>query len=225
VDKTPPTITATVADMPVSGWLTKASTIHFTCSDTGSGMAACPADVAVTADGANQTFTGTATDVAGNTATTGTTVNLDGGVPQVSVAGATDGTVYNPKTIPTPSCATTDPVSGVATKAAMVVTRTQQGVHTVVCSGATDKAGNSGATVTARYQVKPTIDWLTGLTHDYMPKASAGTLKTMDDALANRRFAPYITRVLLECLLNRTGATPAQVGELIYWGAVLATQS
>ncbi len=75
IDKTAPTITATVAPPPVNGVVTAPATITFTCSDGLSGIASCPAPIGVTNPG-NQTFSGTATDRAGNSAVASLTLKV-----------------------------------------------------------------------------------------------------------------------------------------------------
>ena len=81
IDNDPPTIKATIDPPPnAAGWNNgnpKNPTITFTCTDATSGVAICPQPQTLTADGANQIVSGTATDNAGNTASTSITVNLD----------------------------------------------------------------------------------------------------------------------------------------------------
>ena len=52
-------------------------TVTFTCSDKTSGVASCPSPVTASTEGTNQVVSGTATDLAGNTASTSVTINLD----------------------------------------------------------------------------------------------------------------------------------------------------
>ena len=71
-DTQPPTITvsATKADntpYTAGTWTNQTVTVHFTCNDTGSGLASCPDDQVFAADG-EFTATGTATDNANNSA-------------------------------------------------------------------------------------------------------------------------------------------------------------
>src|SRR5204863_60351 len=69
IDRTPPSITANRA--PVAngfGWNNAAVTVNFSCSDALSGIDTCPSPQLVNAEGGSQTATGTARDVAGNTA-------------------------------------------------------------------------------------------------------------------------------------------------------------
>jgi hypothetical protein len=69
IDNTPPTIIATLDKTAnAAGWNNTNVIVTFTCSDTTSGIATCPAPVNMTTEGANQIVSGTAADRAGNTA-------------------------------------------------------------------------------------------------------------------------------------------------------------
>ena len=84
LDTTPPTITATASPAPnAAGWNTTSVTVTFTCADALSGMAICPAPQSITTAGANQIVKGTATDVAGNTASTQITLNISNTAPTI----------------------------------------------------------------------------------------------------------------------------------------------
>jgi hypothetical protein len=84
LDRIIPTISASVTPQAnAAGWHKSAVTVTFTCADTGSGIATCPAPRVVTTDGANQAISGTAVDKAGNTATTAVTLNLDRTTPSL----------------------------------------------------------------------------------------------------------------------------------------------
>jgi hypothetical protein len=86
LDNDPPTIEATLAPSPnAAGWNNTNVTVGFTCSDTTSGIASCTGPVLVQQEGANQVITGTATDIAGNTASASVTVNLDKTPPVVTI--------------------------------------------------------------------------------------------------------------------------------------------
>ena len=82
-DEVPPTIRATLSLEPMNGWHAADVTITFDCADGESGLATCSEPVVVTNEGAAQTFTGTATDQAGNSAQTTVTINLDKTAPAI----------------------------------------------------------------------------------------------------------------------------------------------
>src|SRR2546421_673057 len=64
LDKTVPSITATVSPAPNrAGWNKTNPTVTFTCSDATSGIAGCPAPQTVTTEGIDQTVDVTATDI------------------------------------------------------------------------------------------------------------------------------------------------------------------
>ena len=69
-----------------NGWHKSPVTVTFTCSDAGSGIKTCPAAVTRDADAANLVVSGTATDVAGNTASASVTLNIDRTLPTIAVA-------------------------------------------------------------------------------------------------------------------------------------------
>jgi hypothetical protein len=84
IDKTAPTITASVSPAPNSdGWNNSDVTVSFACSDSLSGIDICPSPITLT-EGAGQIITGTATDKAGNTASASVMVNVDKTAPTVS---------------------------------------------------------------------------------------------------------------------------------------------
>lgn len=93
IDKTPPTIAATGTPAANQyGWNDTDVTISFTCSEALSGLATCgPASQVVSTDGANQSRTATATDLAGNTATmVVTAINIDKTGPVLSCSASPD---------------------------------------------------------------------------------------------------------------------------------------
>lgn len=70
LDLTPPTISATVSPQPNgSNWNNSPVTVSFACSDNLSGVTTCgPTPQTISSEGAGQSVTGNATDVAGNNA-------------------------------------------------------------------------------------------------------------------------------------------------------------
>src|SRR5262249_45646786 len=79
LDKTPPRITgARNPASNTSGWNNTNVTVSFTCADTLSGVLSCSEPTTLAAEGANQSVTGTATDLAGNSmCTTVSGINID----------------------------------------------------------------------------------------------------------------------------------------------------
>ncbi|HEX7019740.1 MAG TPA: PKD domain-containing protein, partial [Gemmatimonadaceae bacterium] len=159
IDKTKPTITATAAPAAnASGWHNAAAiTVSFTCDDTGSGVAACPDPVQLTAEGAEQNVTGTATDRAGNSATVALAVNLDRTPPAIVAQASTtewtnaDASVH---------FVCTDALSGIAFCTDTIGVRTD-GVHDIT-GAAVDRAGNS-ATTSATVRVDKTAPTIAAL--------------------------------------------------------------
>ncbi|MDW8069751.1 MAG: hypothetical protein RML46_12695, partial [Anaerolineae bacterium] len=69
IDLTPPRIEAFRSPPPnASGWVSTPVTVTFLCNDPLSGIDHCPAPVTVSTEGADQVVSGTARDMAGNTA-------------------------------------------------------------------------------------------------------------------------------------------------------------
>ncbi|MCL5883089.1 MAG: hypothetical protein M1539_03835, partial [Actinobacteria bacterium] len=97
VDKTAPTITATASTVhgayTAGDWVNDDVTVHFSCGDTGgSGLAGCTPDVVISAT--TGSTIGTATDVAGNSASVDFgQINIDKVAPSITYTGPA-GTVY-----------------------------------------------------------------------------------------------------------------------------------
>jgi len=115
-----------------AGWNNTQASVSFLCTG-GAQPVSCPDSQLVSTDGANQTFTGTATDSAGNSATTSITVNLDQTAPLVSITSPPNGSV-------TPSASLV--VSG-------LVSDGLSGIDTVSCNGtpATVSSGSFSCTL------------------------------------------------------------------------------
>ncbi|HEX5788022.1 MAG TPA: hypothetical protein VFY03_07565 [Woeseiaceae bacterium] len=111
-DTVAPTISAAV-EPPANdaGWHNADVTVTFTCADTGSGIATCTDPVVVDTEGENQVVTGTATDQAGNTASTTVSINFDATAPALADFDPADGA-----TVPQPGVnltgTVTDSLSG-----------------------------------------------------------------------------------------------------------------
>jgi hypothetical protein len=159
-DTTPPTISASVSPVANAyGWRNSLVTVSFTCQDTASGIASCSTDQ-ILGEGADQAVSGMARDNAGNTASTLVRgINVDLTAPVVSVTGVSNGETYLLGLVPEIGCETTDALSGVQTNATSSVTGGDAygiGTITAHCTGAMDKAGNTGAG-SVIYQVKGPI--------------------------------------------------------------------
>jgi hypothetical protein len=149
-----PTITATATradNTPYTAdtWTNQTVTVHFTCTDTGSGIASCPADQVFSTDG---TFTasGTAVDNANNSAT----VNL--GPIRIDKTAPTLNPVVSPNPVilhgtATVSSGAADALSGLASESCSALDTSTVGTKSVTCS-ATDNAGNT-STASVSYEV------------------------------------------------------------------------
>ncbi len=159
VDKSAPDIATSQSPAANSaGWNNSSVVVSFDCSDAVSGIASCPADVAVASEGANQTVSGTAFDLAGNSASTSAAVSIDLTAPVVSVVGVVDGATYELGTY-SASCSSSDALSGIAGTARLTTSGGPTGPLTLTCSGATDRAGNAQATpVSVTIVVRQSVD-------------------------------------------------------------------
>lgn len=112
--------------------------------------------VAVGSEG-NHTFYAASVDLAGNPEVpVRLDVKIDLTAPLVSVTGVKNGAVYRRGNVPKAGCNTSDALSGVLNNATLSVTgggSKGTGKFTAVCSGASDKAGNSGS-ASVTYTVK-----------------------------------------------------------------------
>ena len=144
IDKTPPSIAAALSPLANSfGWNNTSVTVNFTCTDALSGIASCASPVSFTHEGAGQTANGSATDIAGNTSSTGATVNIDETPPTISAAivpGPNAAGWNNTNITATFTC--TDSLSGVASCPA-ATTVTTEGANQSLSGIGTDKAGNT----------------------------------------------------------------------------------
>jgi hypothetical protein len=146
-DTTPPTITAVAAPPAnANGWNNTTVNVSFTCADSGSGIATCPATVVATTEGANQVVSGTAIDKAGNKAAASVTLNIDKTAPAVTATAAppsnADGWNREPVVV---TFAATDALSGVAPDTLTApITLSIDGSNLSTSGQATDRAGNTG---------------------------------------------------------------------------------
>lgn len=183
IDETPPAIAANTSPQPnAAGWNNTDVTASFQCSDALSGVATCPVSQTVTSEGANQAITGTATDVAGNSASATATINLDKTPPVISIASPANNSVSSTPTLLI-SGTVTDALSGVAATTCNGSAAVFQGTSfscsanlgpgaNAITVAATDVAGN-------RSSQSLTVNLGQAIT-DFNPKsASVGTLITV----------------------------------------------
>ncbi|GLY98700.1 Neogenin [Actinoplanes sp. NBRC 103695] len=225
VDLVAPEVSTTIdGTRNAAGWYRSAPTVRFTCADTVSGVATCPAASTVATQGAGIAVPGTATDLAGNSTTATATVNVDRTAPVVTVVGAANGAKFGPDAGPAVSCATTDTGSGVATKATATQTSNERGVYTVVCAGAVDVAGNAAAPVTVTYTVEASVNWLIALTNQYLASNGQGQAvqNEFDTMITKRQWVPFMAKVLVASIGKKPALTANQASVLLYWAVVIA---
>ena len=144
IDKTNPGITASVTPAAVNGVVTLPAVVSFTCTDALSGTASCPASINVTTAGANEHFNGTATDKAGNTASTTLTLNVQQTALSVSASAAPAANANNwnntDVTITYTCAGGVPPLQCPATK-----TVTLEGANQIISATATDAAGQTAS--------------------------------------------------------------------------------
>ncbi len=146
-DTTAPTISYSVSQAAnTNGWNNSDVTVTFTCSDNLSGIRSCPSPITTSAEGANQSVTGTAIDNAGNTSSVTANLSIDKTAPTItaSVSSQPNGNRWNntPVTV-TFTCG--DVLSGIAS-CTSPVTVTTEGQNQVITGTAVDKAGNVSTT-------------------------------------------------------------------------------
>jgi hypothetical protein len=160
IDLTPPAISSSQAPPANSaGWNNTNVTVSFTCADNLSGVDTCTAPITVSTEGAGQVINGTATDKAGNSATTSRTINLDKTPPVLTMPTFASSYLLNSSL--TLNFGATDALSGVASMQATLngtpvtsgttLTLTHLATNTFTLT-ATDVAGNT-ATQTATFAV------------------------------------------------------------------------
>lgn len=160
-DDVPPVITASVSPAAnAADWNNTDVVVTFTCQDALSGIAQCPAPKTVSAEGADQKITGTATDKAGNNALAEVTLNIDKTPPTITASKSpeanSDGWHSADVTV-TFSCS--DATSGVV-QCPATQTQTQEIAQNPVTASVQDKAGNTASieTTVSVDKTPPVID-------------------------------------------------------------------
>jgi hypothetical protein len=244
VDNIAPSITGAATTSPnANGWYNDAVTVHFTCSDAESAIAVggCPDDKTLTTEGASQYASGTATDVAGNTATaTVGPINIDRTAPTfASYTGPTSFIVG--QTVTAPSCQASDVLSGLAScqltgKTGSGFTNTNGVGDFTYTFAATDKAGNTAnqsITLHVGYKWTGFLQPVTNTAHDLGTASvfNAGStipvkfqLKNAAGSVGQATYMPvWIQPVDLGTTSTASTAinatTPATVGGSFKWDA------
>jgi hypothetical protein len=155
IDKSAPSIT--VSQSPLAngaGWNKTDVDVSFVCADGLSGVASCSGPQHVSAEGAGQVVTGTASDNAGNSASASRTLNIDKTAPTIggSVPAANGNGWYNAPVTVTWSCS--DGLSGVAS-CQPATTLSSDGAAQSATGSATDVAGNGATAHVKRHQHRP----------------------------------------------------------------------
>ena len=133
-----------------NGWNNGDVTVTWTCSDSGSGVVAATVSQTVSAEGEDQSATGTCEDYAGNTASdtqSGINIDLTAPVASASASPAAAANGWNDTDV-TVSFSGTDSLSGIASCSADVVL-SNEGAGQSASGTCTDKAGNVSAAATA----------------------------------------------------------------------------
>lgn len=162
IDKTKPTIAYSVSPLPnTAGWNNASAVVTFTCADSISGVASCTNPVTVQ-EGANQTVTGTAADLAGNTVSVSVAVNVDATKPTIAYttvpAAPNAAGWFNGNVTLSFDCA--DGLSGLLACTAPV-TLSDEGAGQTASGSATDVAGNEQTVTTAAINIDKSAPQIT----------------------------------------------------------------
>jgi hypothetical protein len=138
-----------------AGWNNGPVTVTWTCRDDVAGVESDSVDQTVDTEGADQSATGTCTDLAGNTTSaTEADINIDTTAPSIQWSGgpADGSSSFFGSVAAAPTCTATDELSGVS-GCHIDGYRTTVGTHTLTAV-ATDVAGNRTSS-TRSYTVQP----------------------------------------------------------------------
>jgi hypothetical protein len=196
LDTTPPSLAPVLTPAPnSSGWNNTPVTVSFATTDSLSGIATVTAPIVVTTEGANQSVSGTAIDLADNSSTVRATVHLDTTPPSVAITSPANGiTLHTSETTVTGTVS--DALSGVASvtcngKPGSVSGSTflctlslGVGANTIVVQ-ATDTAGNtSTANRTVTFVRLPQVTIATPANFSYVNISPTTVTGTVDDPTA-----------------------------------------
>ena len=100
-------INALISSLPnANGWNNTDATVSFGATDALSGLDTVPSPSTLTAEGADQLVTGTATDIAGNSASASASINIDKTAPTLDLTSPSDGLETNQTILPVTGTAT-----------------------------------------------------------------------------------------------------------------------
>lgn len=147
-----------------NGWNNTDVNVHFDCFDGLSTLASCTADTLLTAEGANQSVTGTAVDLAGNSNSFDVAgISIDKSDPIIGVASRTpaNGAGWNHAAV-TVTFSCSDALSGVDIAPTTVVL-SGEGAAQSATGTCVDKAGNNASTTVHDINIDLTNPLITGL--------------------------------------------------------------
>ena len=229
VDGTPPALTASRSPAANgAGWNNSNVTVSFTCTDavSGSGVASCPSPVVVSNQAANQSASGTGTDVAGNSSTTTVTgISIDRAAPIVTITTPPNGASYPAGTVVNASFSCADILSGTATCTGTVANGSR--INTATVGGktfvvnATDVAGNAAAARNGYTVTAPIV------TFSLVPSSLAFNTETVNIASAAQvaTLTNTGTIALPITSITRTGANANQFSQTNTCGASVAVNA
>lgn len=184
VDGTAPSIASSLTGtLGTNGWYRSDVAITWSVTDATSGVATSCAAASLTTDG-TQAFTCTATDLAGNSASSGVTVKRDATVPAISFSGNA-GTYTVDQTV-TITCAADDATSGLASDTCADLSAPAYAFDlgsNSISASAVDKAGNTG-TASTSFTVTVTEASLCTLATRWAPAMSVSLCKKLQNAAA-----------------------------------------
>ncbi len=196
-DATAPSVAGTISGtLGNGGWYTSNVGVTWAVADAMSGVASTTAGCAATTtttDNAGTTYTCSATDAAGNSATESVSAKRDASAPVITYSGnAGTYTVDQQVTI---TCSATDAMSGIATSSCPGASGAAYtfgvGTHTRNAS-ATDNAGN-GASLSTQFTVQVTSGSLCELVKRWVNKA--GVANSMCQQLKNGAYGAFANHV------------------------------
>lgn len=125
-----------------AGWHNGLVEVSYSCADLQSGIDFCSDAITIDTEGANQVFTGSARDIAGNEATVTVTLNIDKTPPIITTttSPAPNSSNWNNSPV-TVSYQCVDSLSSIASCSPPVIISTE-GANTTVTGQGTDLAGN-----------------------------------------------------------------------------------